>query len=60
MDFATRKDRRLRQGPEEFKVAAILGKKTWAPSAKPGAARNAWHLPATGAQYKFVASQRRR
>jgi len=60
MDCATRKGRRLRQGREEFKVAAIRGKKTWAPSAKPGAAHNAWRLPASGAQYQFAAGQRRR
>ena len=59
-DRAACKAQRLRQGREECKVAAIRGKKTWVPSAKPGTARNAWRVAASGAQYKFVASQRRR
>ena len=57
-DSPASKARRLRQGREEFKVAAIRSKKIWVPSAKLGAARNAWVLPAGGAQCKFVASQR--
>lgn len=49
-DSPASKARLLRHGREEFKVAAIRGKKTWVPPAKSGAAGNAWRLPASGAQ----------